>query len=217
MEQKEFCNFKKELEDAGVTLVAVSKTKGNDAIRKLYDYGQADFGENYVQELVGKQKELPDDIRWHFIGHLQRNKVKEIAPFIHLIQSVDSERLLKEINKEAIKNNREINILLQVHIADEETKYGFDKNELMELLPHLDHYMNVKVKGLMGMATFTENIEKVSKEFQSLRRLLDTCKKEENAGDWEILSMGMSADYENAVANGSTMIRIGTLLFGSRG
>lgn len=216
MEQKEFCNFKKELEDAGVTLVAVSKTKSADAIHKLYDYGQRDFGENYVQELVAKQAELPGDIQWHFIGHLQRNKVKEIAPFIHLIQSVDSERLLKEINKEAIKNNREINILLQVHIADESTKFGFDKNAIMELLPHLDHYMNVKVIGLMGMATFTDDLGQVSEEFQLLNQLFEDCRKESMADDWRILSMGMSADYENAIKNGSTMIRIGTLLFGSR-
>ncbi len=216
MEQKEFCNFKKELEDAGVTLVAVSKTKSIQDIQKLYDYGQRDFGENYVQELVAKQAELPQDIRWHFIGHLQRNKVKEIAPFIHLIQSVDSERLLKEINKEAIKNNRVINILLQVHIAEESTKFGFDRKEISELLPHLDHYMNIKVKGLMGMATLSEDTEKVGQEFSLLKQFFAGCKNEEAAKDWSILSMGMSADYENAIKNGSTMIRIGTLLFGSR-
>lgn len=216
MEQKDFYSFKKELEDAGVTLIAVSKTKSEEEILKLYQYGQRDFGENYVQELVTKQKELPSDIQWHFIGHLQRNKVKEIADFVHLIQGVDSERLLKEINKQAIRSNRTIGVLLQVHIADEGTKFGFDAEEISNLLPQLDLFTNIRVKGLMGMATFTDDMEKVKKEFNMLSGLFNECKKQPEAQDWETLSMGMSSDYKEAIQCGSTMIRIGTLLFGKR-
>lgn len=216
MEQKDFCNFRKELHDAGVSLIAVSKTKDVADIKKLYDYGQRDFAENYVQELATKHGELPDDIRWHFIGHLQRNKVKEIAGFIHLIQGVDSERLLKEINKQAIHQNRTISVLLQVHIADENTKFGFNKKEITELLPHLEMYSHIVVKGLMGMATFTDEIAKVDSEFQSLHSLFTECKKHDAAAAWDTLSMGMSSDYEVAIKNGSTMVRIGTLLFGAR-
>lgn len=216
MEQSEFHNFKKELEDAGVQLIAVSKTKNEDEILRLYNWGQRDFGENYVQELVAKQNDLPDDIQWHFIGHLQRNKVKEIAGFIHLIQGVDSERLLKEINKQAIKFNRIIDILLQVHIAEEGTKFGFDAEEIKTLLPHLDLYANVRVRGLMGMATFTDDMDKVKKEFKSLAALFEDGKQHSPSAEWDILSMGMSSDYKTAITCGSSMIRIGTLLFGER-
>ncbi|MCO6497827.1 MAG: YggS family pyridoxal phosphate-dependent enzyme [Chitinophagaceae bacterium] len=216
MEQAEFLKFKDELTAVGVTLVAVSKTKPEEDILRLYNWGHRDFGENYVQELTSKQEALPKDIHWHFIGHLQRNKVKYIAPFVHLIHGVDSERLLKEINKEAVKNNRAIAVLLQVFIADEETKFGLDRNEVMELTARLNQYSNVKVRGLMGMATFTEDMEQVRKEFQTLKTLFDDCRKTENGKDWDTLSMGMSADYKVAVAEGSTMVRIGTLLFGKR-
>lgn len=216
LEQSEFHNFKKELEDAGVRLIAVSKTKSKEEISRLYNWGQRDFGENYVQELVSKQSELPDDIQWHFIGHLQRNKVKEIAGFIHLIQGVDSERLLKEINKQAIRQNRTIQILLQVHIAEEGTKFGFDSEEIKTLIPHLDLYTNIQVRGLMGMATFTDDMEKVKGEFAGLSALYEACKKNLSVADWDILSMGMSSDYKTAINCGSSMIRIGTLLFGER-
>ena len=175
--------------------------------------GQRDFGENYVQELGEKQAQLPTDILWHFIGHLQSNKVKYIAPFVHLIQSVDSEKLLKEIDKQAAKNNRKINVLLQMHIAEEQTKFGFDEHELMNLDVNL--YPNVHITGLMGMATFTEDKEKVKREFEQLQSFY---KNFENAKKLElnILSMGMSDDYELAINCGSNMIRIGSLLFGKR-
>lgn len=195
------------------TLVAVSKIKPAADIQKMYDMGQRDFGENYVQELVEKQAQLPADILWHFIGHLQSNKVKYIAPFVHLIQSVDSEKLLKEIDKQAAKNNRKINVLLQMHVAEEQTKFGFDEQELMNL--DVDLYPNVHITGLMGMATFTEDKEKVKREFEQLQSFY---KKFEVAKKVELntLSMGMSDDYELAVNCGSNMIRIGSLLFGKR-
>ena len=195
------------------TLVAVSKIKPAADVQKMYDMGQRDFGENYVQELVEKQAQLPTDILWHFIGHLQSNKVKYIAPFVHLIQSVDSEKLLKEIDKQAAKNNRKINVLLQMHIAEEQTKFGFDKKELMNLDVNL--YPNVHITGLMGMATFTEDKEKVKREFEQLQSFY---KNFEDAKKIELntLSMGMSDDYELAINCGSNMIRIGSLLFGKR-
>ena len=195
------------------TLVAVSKIKPAADVQKMYDLGQRDFGENYVQELVEKQAQLPADILWHFIGHLQSNKVKYIAPFVHLIQSVDSEKLLKEIDKQAAKNNRKINVLLQVHIAEEQTKFGFDEQELMNLDMNL--YPHVHLTGLMGMATFTEDKEKVKREFEQLQSFY---KKFQDAKKVELntLSMGMSDDYKLAIDCGSNMIRIGSLLFGKR-
>lgn len=215
MEASEFYPFKSKFENAGVTLVAVSKTKSESEIMKLYDLGQRDFGENYVQELVDKQANLPKDIRWHFIGHLQRNKVKYIAPFVHLVHSVDSPKLLQEVNKQAAKLNKVIDVLLQVHIAEEETKFGFDENELRDFIPHVNQFNNIRVRGLMGMATFTDNQEKVNSEFEKLKRIFDQCNF--NAGNHcDILSMGMSADYEVAIKNGSSMVRIGSLLFGAR-
>ena len=195
------------------TLVAVSKIKPASDVQKMYDMGQRDFGENYVQELVEKQAQLPTDILWHFIGHLQSNKVKYIAPFVHLIQSVDSEKLLKEIDKQAAKNNRKINVLLQMHIAEEQTKFGLDEQELMNL--DINLYPNVNIAGLMGMATFTEDKEKVKREFEQLQsyyKNFEDAKKIE----LDILSMGMSDDYELAINCGSNMIRIGSLLFGKR-
>jgi pyridoxal phosphate enzyme (YggS family) len=195
-----------------VTLVAVSKTKSVQEITELYDLGHRDFGENYEQELVDKHSQLPANIHWHFIGHLQSNKVKKIAPFIHLVQSVDSLKLLKEINKQAEKNDRVIDCLLQVHIAEEETKFGFDEEALIEA--NFSELRNVKVRGLMGMATFTDDMDAVRAEFRYLKTLFDKFKQ--NHSTFDILSMGMSADYSIAVEEGSTMVRIGSLIFGER-
>jgi len=208
-----------ELTPHNVTLVAVSKLKSVADIQKLYDLGQRDFGENYVQELLEKQPLLPADIRWHFIGHLQSNKVKYIAPFIHLIQSVDSEKLLREIDKQAAKIQRKINCLLQVHIADEETKFGFDEEELDQSTNQL--FNHITIRGLMGMATFTDNKEKQISEFKKLRSLYEAMTHKSPTLDlqpstFNTLSMGMSDDYETAVSCGSNMVRIGSLLFGRR-
>jgi len=212
--EQNFQSFNQELAKQSVTLVAVSKTKSAEEILKLYQWGQKDFGENYVQELLEKHDHLPADIRWHFIGHLQRNKVKYIAPFVSLIQSVDSEKLLREIDKEAKKNSRTIDVLLQVHIADEETKFGLDQNELIALMKNLNQYPNANVKGLMGMATNSEDEQKVAMEFSALHELFLNCKS--ISANTEVLSMGMSADYKIAIGNGSNMVRIGSLLFGAR-
>jgi pyridoxal phosphate enzyme (YggS family) len=197
-----------------VTLVAVSKTKPIEDIQLLYEAGQRDFGENYVQELCDKQAKLPTDIRWHFIGHLQSNKVKYIAPFVHLIHGVDSESLLKEIDKQARKNNRVIDCLLQMHIAQEETKYGLDATELTELFPKLPNYPNAHVVGLMGMASFSEDKKLVRSEFNTLAQTFQTLQTFQTA---QTLSMGMSGDYPIAIEAGSNMVRIGSLLFGARG
>lgn len=199
------------------TLVAVSKTKPAEDIRQLYELGQRDFGENYVQELVDKSGQLPTDIRWHFIGHLQSNKVKYIAPFVHLIHGVDSLKLLQEINKQAARHGRIIDVLLQVHIAEEETKFGFDESELevviKEVLSNKDRYSFVQIRGLMGMASFSDDMHKVRTEFRMLKHLFDRWKEKVTLS---ILSMGMSADYQVAVEEGSTLVRIGSLLFGAR-
>lgn len=192
------------------TLVAVSKTKPIEDIQALYDLGQRDFGENYVQELVDKQTVLPKDIRWHFIGHLQSNKVKFIAPFVYLIHGVDSFNLLKEINKEAAKNNRVIDCLLQIHIATEETKFGLDGTELVAVIKDAADFKNVRIVGLMGMASFSDDLKLVRNEFNMLRSLYNEHPK------FSILSMGMSGDYQIALEEGSNMIRIGSLLFGER-
>ena len=197
-----------------VTLVAVSKLKPASDIEDLYKLGQRDFGENYVQELVDKQAVLPQNINWHFIGHLQSNKVKYIAPFVHLIHGVDSFKLLQEINKQALKNNRVIDCLLQVHIAKEETKFGLDAPELADALEAAKQLPNVNIKGLMGMASFSDNQELVAKEFKYLHELFTTHRFDKKPAS--ILSMGMSADYPLAVAAGSNMVRIGSLLFGAR-
>ena len=199
-------------------LVAVSKTKPVEDILELYELGQRDFGENYVQELVDKQAQLPKDIRWHFIGHLQSNKVKYIAPFVHLIHGVDSLKLLREINKEAGKHNRVIDVLLQVYIAQEETKFGLDEAELQELLNtngnELQEIKYVKICGMMGMASFSDDKQKVRAEFRYLKSVMDKFRDSYSAIN--ILSMGMSADYEIAMEEGSNMVRIGSLLFGER-
>ena len=210
--------LQKELKNKNVTLVAVSKTKPVEDILALYELGQRDFGENYVQELLQKQSLLPHDIRWHFIGHLQSNKVKSITPFVHLIHGVDSMKLLMEINKQAAKSNRVISCLLQIHIAQEETKFGFDEQELNEAMQELKtvHLNNVEVNGLMGMASFTEDKEKIKDEFKYLKSLFDKFYKEQTAYKFQTLSMGMSSDYAIAIEEGSTMVRIGSLLFGNR-
>jgi PLP dependent protein len=217
--QKEaYHKIKVELDAAKVNLVAVSKTKPNEDILALYELGQRAFGENYVQELVDKEASLPKDIQWHFIGHLQSNKVKYIAPFVHLIHGVDGEKLLKEINKQAIKSNRIISCLLQVHIASEETKFGFDKTELIALVDsgHLANYSNLVVKGLMGMASFTQDQALLKKEFDGLATTFNMVKEKLNNVHFDTLSMGMSGDYALAIKEGSTMVRIGSLLFGAR-
>jgi PLP dependent protein len=204
----------------GVTLVAVSKTKPAEMILDAYNCGQRIFGENKVQELVEKEEKLPKDIEWHMIGHLQRNKVKYIAPFVSLIHGVDSLRLLQTINKEADKNERAISCLLQIHIASEETKFGLDKKELFDLLRNEDFrtFQNVKIKGLMGMATFSDDQSKVASEFRILKNLFFETKNEffKDDEDFSVISMGMSGDYEIAVDEGSTMVRIGSSIFGER-
>lgn len=209
-----------ELSAAHVTLVAVSKTKPAADIQELYDLGQRDFGENYVQEVVEKQKLLPADIRWHFIGHLQSNKVKQLLPFVYMIHGVDSSRLLKEINKQASKNNRVVPVLLQVHIAMEETKFGLDEGELEAIADIIPGLQNVVVKGLMGMASFTDNHEIVRSEFRRLKSLYDRMNAlyaiRVPGFAFTTLSMGMSADYHIAIGEGSNMVRIGSLLFGER-
>lgn len=208
--------------DNKATLVAVSKTKPVEDIKALYELGQRDFGENYVQELIEKQVLLPADIRWHFIGHLQSNKVKYIAPYVHLIHGVDSYKLLDEIDKQAMKNNRTIHCLLQVHIAREETKFGFSEEELalmMEVLPKyklLNRLQHVEVQGLMGMASFSEDQQLIQKEFLYLKLLFDKYFTASATTQHPILSMGMSSDYRLAIASGSNLVRIGSLLFGAR-
>jgi hypothetical protein len=204
-----------------VTLVAVSKTHPVEKIQAMYEAGQRDFGENRVQELITKQPLLPSDIRWHLIGHLQTNKVKYIAPFVYLIHSVDSPKLLKEINREAVKNKKVIDCLLQVYIAKEETKFGLSEDEVLAILDS-DEYKamkNIKIRGLMGMATNTENEATVRNEFRSLKQFFDSLKNSHFRGgpDFAILSMGMSSDYKIAIEEGSTMVRIGSALFGERG
>lgn len=211
-----YVKIKDELTKAGALLVAVSKKKSVEDILALYKLGQRDFGENYVQELVEKQPQLPADIRWHFIGHLQRNKVKYIAPICSLIQGVDSLALLDEINKQAIRLNKVIDCLLQVHIAREETKFGFDQAELAAILPSMTDRKNVRVLGLMGMASFTENESVVRSEFQQLKSLALQYATYFTPSEGPVLSMGMSGDYQIALEEGSTLVRIGSLLFGAR-
>ena len=218
--QENYLHISQQAKSAKATLVAVSKTKPVEAIQELYDLGHRDFGENYVQELVDKQAQLPKDIRWHFIGHLQSNKIKYIAPFVHLIHGIDSFKLLKEVNKQAIKNNRIIDVLLQMHIAQEETKFGLDENELAAIINangELQALTSIRINGLMGMASFTVNMDIVKQELQTLRHIFEKYRNTNlPAGRFQILSMGMSSDYQLALAEGSSMIRIGSLLFGSR-
>ncbi|MDP5061531.1 MAG: YggS family pyridoxal phosphate-dependent enzyme [Maribacter sp.] len=199
-----------------VTLVAVSKTKPNSYIQEAYDAGQRIFGENRVQEMTEKWENMPKDIEWHMIGHLQRNKVKYMAEYVSLVHGVDSPRLLSEINKQAEKHNRVISCLLQVHIAEEDTKFGFNEEELLDLVANEEFkaFKNVKIVGLMGMATFTDNMDQVRREFASLKLLFNKLKN--NYTDFSTLSMGMSGDYQIAIEEGSTMVRIGSSIFGSR-
>lgn len=206
----------KQIEDSvpeNVTVVAVSKTKPVNDIEQVYNSGHLDFGENKVQELCQKYETLPKDIRWHMIGHLQRNKVKYIAPFVHLIHGVDSERLLNEINKQGAKNNRVIDVLLQIHIAEESTKFGFSYEEAEAVLLKANALENVRINGLMGMASYTDNTIQLKREFHDLNNFYNKLQSKNN---WTTLSMGMSNDYRLAISLGSNMIRVGSLIFGSR-
>ena len=207
-------NISKEI-GPDVTLVAVSKTKPVENIKTAYDFGQRNFGENKVQELIKKSEELPKDINWHMIGHLQRNKVKYIVPFIHLIHSVDSLRLLKEINKQAKKQLKKVNVLIQVDISNDDSKFGFSLFEINDLFEKInyDDYPNILFKGLMGMASFTSNKEIIRKQFNSLNNVFQKFKKRHS---FEYLSMGMSGDYIIALECGSNMIRLGSNIFGKR-
>ena len=214
MKIKENINFIKSEIPKSVVLVAVSKTKPNELIMEAYNSGQRVFGENKVQEMVFKWEELPKDIEWHMIGHVQRNKVKYMAPFVSLIHGVDSLKLLNEINKQAKINERIINCLLQVHIAKEDTKQGFDYTELDSIFKKLQSLENIAIKGLMGMATFTNDTSLINKEFKLLKSKFDYFKS--NNTKFNVLSMGMSGDYKNAINNGSTMIRVGSKIFGER-
>lgn len=214
-------DFRSKFSNTSARLIAVSKTHPPEAIREAYEAGQRAFGENKVQEMVSKAEVLPKDIEWHMIGHLQRNKVKYIAPFVHLIHSVDSFKLLREINKAGGKAGRRLGCLLQIHIAEEETKFGFDRHELFEMLenPDFQSFEHVEIKGLMGMATFTEEEDKIQREFKSLKNLsAEITAKYPNIPFLKMdeLSMGMSNDFHLAIKEGATLIRIGSALFGER-
>ncbi len=213
--------FKKELPQ-DVILVAVSKTKPVNDLMEAYNAGQRVFGENKIQEMESKWQEMPKDIEWHMIGHVQRNKVKYMAPFVSLIHAVDSFKLLNEINKEAEKNERTIDCLLQIKIAEEDSKFGMDKADAVKLLTseEIKKLQNVKVVGLMGMATFTDDEEQISEEFQKLKNIFDEFKVQPfvcaQGDSFRILSMGMSGDYKIAIENGSNMVRVGSAIFGDR-
>ncbi|MCI0919934.1 YggS family pyridoxal phosphate-dependent enzyme [Sphingobacterium rhinopitheci] len=213
-------DIQKELQPIGVTLVAISKTKPNEDIIEAYNAGQRIFGENMVQELVEKYEQLPKDIEWHLVGHLQTNKVKYIAPFVSLIQSVDSLKLLKEINKYAEKNKRIIDCLLQIDISLEETKFGLDHVELIELLESEDMFgmQNIRIRGLMGIATNTDNQKEIKEDFYELKMLFDGIKVSyfRQQESFDMLSMGMSSDYTIAIEQGSNMVRLGSTVFGQR-
>jgi pyridoxal phosphate enzyme (YggS family) len=198
-----------------VTLVAVSKTKPTSDLMEAYEGGQRVFGENKIQEMASKYDELPKDIEWHMIGNVQTNKIKYMAPFVSLVHGVDREKVLKELNKQAIKNSRVIDCLLQVHIAEEDTKFGFDEKELLDIAIRLNEFANVNVVGLMGMATNTKDQTQIEKEFGGLNALFKTL-KEKLGSEFNTLSMGMSGDYKIAIAQGSNMIRVGSSIFGAR-
>jgi pyridoxal phosphate enzyme (YggS family) len=217
---KNLNNIKSQLQ-AHVTLVAVSKTKPVVDLMEAYDAGQRIFGENKIQEMTDKWEVMPKDIDWHMIGHVQTNKVKYMAPYVSLIHGVDSLKLLQEINKQAAKNNRVIDCLLQVYIAEEESKFGLDEQELEEILKLVQNdkedFKNIRIVGLMGMATFTENKNQIEKEFKHLKTIFDKHNQLETSNlKLETLSMGMSSDYQLAISCGSTMVRIGSSIFGSR-
>ena len=214
-------SLKKETDNSGVILLAVSKTKPAEDIQQAYDAGQRIFGENQVQELVEKYEQLPKDIEWHLIGHLQSNKVKYIAPFISMIQSVDSLKLLQEINKHALKHGRVIDCLLQIYIADEETKFGLGFDEAIELLrsDEFAELKNIRVRGLMGIATNTDKEKQIGEEYYELDMFFKGIKQSffRKEKSFDTLSMGMSSDYKIAIEKGSTMVRLGSTIFGSRG
>lgn len=214
--QEHICDVRSTLSQ-GVTLIAVSKFHPEEELMQAYEMGQRDFGENHVQELTRKAAVLPKDIRWHMLGHLQTNKVKQIIPFVHLIQSVDSIHLLEQIEKEAAKADRMIHILLELHVAHEESKSGFDSNELMEVLQHWSeyHFDHIHVDGIMGMATLTDDEEEIRRCFRALKAMHDRLGEYLGQGHYQ-LSMGMSHDYLLAQEEGATMVRIGTTIFGER-
>lgn len=209
--------IKQEAEKNNATLVVVSKTRSLDEVMSIYNQGQRDFGENRVQELMDKKGDLPNDIRWHVIGHLQTNKVKYIVPFVSLVHSIDRRKVWKEINKEAGKEDRIIEGLLQIKIAVEDSKYGFDEDELRQLLAQdvQSSYKNVCIRGVMGMATFTDNVEQVKSEFDKLKKIFDDLKANHysHQDNFNIISMGMSGDYKIALESGSTMLRVGSVIF----
>jgi pyridoxal phosphate enzyme (YggS family) len=221
---KHIISIQNDLAHTQAKLIAVTKTRSIDELNSTYQAGILDFGENRVQELVEKHALLPKDIRWHQIGHLQTNKVKYIAPFVHLIHTVDSLKLLMEINQQAIKNNRIIKCLFQIYIAQEETKFGLSPEELNEILdnPIFADLQNIQIVGLMGMASFTENTDQINNEFASLAKLFNILKSNQKACQsgnvvWNELSMGMSGDYLLAAAMGSTLVRVGSAIYGARG
>jgi pyridoxal phosphate enzyme (YggS family) len=222
MNRNDYSGIIEKLKPSGVQLLAVSKTKSVEDIQALYDLGQRDFGENYVQELLEKQAQLPTDIRWHFIGHLQTNKVKFLVPFIYMIQSVDSLKLLLEIDKHASKNQRIVRCLLQIFIAREESKFGLDETELDLLLLTVNRnrqegrFSHSQISGCMGMASMTENKTQIREEFVRLRMIFEKIKMSFPSDPVDTLSMGMSSDYPIAIETGSTMVRLGTLIFGER-
>tara|TARA_B100000902_G_scaffold44243_1_gene51828 strand:- start:398 stop:1060 length:663 start_codon:yes stop_codon:yes gene_type:complete len=213
-------NFKKILDEISpdVTLIAVSKTKPDSLILEAYNLGQKDFGENRVQDMKVKAQRLPKDIRWHMIGRIQTNKIKDFISYVHLVHGVDRLKVLSSINNEAKKINRVIDVLIQVHIAKEKTKTGFSVHELEEVFSNENQnkFENIRIRGLMGMATFTENQNEIRKEFSMLKKTFENIKKAINEPHFDILSMGMSGDFQIAIQEGSTMVRIGTLLFGKR-
>jgi PLP dependent protein len=223
MNRNDYSEIIDKLKPFGVQLLAVSKTKSVEEIQALYDLGQRDFGENYVQELLEKQAQLPTDIRWHFIGHLQTNKVKFLVPFIYMIQSVDSLKLLLEIDKHASKSQRIVRCLLQIFIAREESKFGLDESELDSLLLTVNRnrqegrFSHSQISGCMGMASLTENKSQIREEFVRLRTIFEKIKISFPSDPVDTLSMGMSSDYPIAIEAGSTMVRLGTLIFGKRG
>ena len=206
-------SIKKEVGD-NVLVVAVSKTKSIDLIKKAYETGHRDFGENKIQEMTSKFNDLPEDINWHMIGHIQTNKVKYLAPYVSLIHSLDSLKLAKEINKQAIKNNRIIECLIQYRISNEETKFGLNENEVMDIIKLQDNFSGLRITGLMGMASFVDDQNVIDKEFKKLKTLFDKIKLSNKK--FKIISMGMTLDYNLAIKNGSNMIRIGSKIFGER-
>jgi hypothetical protein len=222
MNRDAYTDIVEKLRPLGVQLIAVSKTKTVEEIQALYDLGQRDFGENYVQELLEKQALLPKDIRWHFIGHLQTNKVKFLVPFIHMIQTVDSLKLLLEIDKQASKNQRVVRCLLQIFIAQEESKFGLDQTELDLLMLTVNRnrqegrFSHSQISGCMGMASLTENKTQIREEFNQLRGIFEKIKTTFSSDPVNTLSMGMSSDFLIALEAGSTMVRLGTLIFGNR-